>query len=144
MKDQNKVLLLVLLNIFVFGNIISLSLANTNPYLKGVIASLKNKDFIEASGQYGGGYGGGLPTVTINVEQLTTNRLPNITGTCSIGNDMTFVVKTGPTYATVSETITKICDVSPYALTPTIQIPDGKYKVDVSIETYDGCSPNCM
>lgn len=74
------------------------------------------------------------PFVTVAVEHNTTNHLPNITGTCSVGDTMTFVIKKGATNV-VSETISKLCDVSPYALTPTISIPDGKYRVDVTIGT---------
>lgn len=89
-----------------------------------------------------GGGGGGAPSsfVTIAVEKLTTNHLPNITGTCSVGDDMTFTIKKGSSYSTVSETISKLCDASPYALTPTISLPDGKYRVDVDITAGGGAN----
>jgi hypothetical protein len=52
--------------------------------------------------------------VTINVEQYTPNHLPNITGTCSIGDTMNFTIKKGSNN-TVSETLTKVCTTSPYS-----------------------------
>ncbi len=129
MKNTNKILLAIMISLVVFGGLTAKTFISKNPYLQGIVASIQNKDFIKVYGDYGG-----VPFVTINVEQRTINRLPNITGTCSLNDQMTFVVKTGPAYATVSETINKLCDTSPYSLNPTIPVPDGKYKVDVSIQ----------
>jgi hypothetical protein len=128
MKNQNKILLAVMISIVVFGGLTAKTFIGSNKYLQSIVASIQNKDFITASGQYGG-YD---PFVTIAVEQLTTNHLPNITGTCSVGDTMNFTVKKGNT-GVVSETFSKVCDNSPYATNPTIALPDGKYRVDVKI-----------
>jgi hypothetical protein len=70
--------------------------------------------------------------VTVSVEANTTDRLPNITGTCAVGGIMIFTIKKGNS-GTLSESITQECIVSPYSLKPTIQLPEGKYKVEVEI-----------
>lgn len=131
MKNKNKILLAILISIIVFSGLTTKAHLNKNKYLQLLVDNVQNKDLIKASGQLSGG----TPFVTISVEHITTNHLPNIIGTCSVGDEMTFIVKTGSTYSTISETITKLCDVSPYNLTPTILVPDGKYRVDVSIST---------
>lgn len=134
MKNKNKILTIILLNIFLFGNAITLSLSNNNPYLKSMLSSLRNKGFVEVSGQSSGAG----PDSTVKVERRTANRLPNITGICTLGNVLIFVIKTGPTYSTVSETISTNCNTSPYSLTPTVLIPDGKYKVEVVLDQSPG------
>jgi hypothetical protein len=113
MKNKHKILITLMIASIILGTAISKNLLNDN----------KNSVVVKAETTY---------FVTIAVEQLTTNHLPNITGTCSIGDNMTFVIKKGATNI-VSETITKVCDTSPYSLNPTITLPDGKYKVDVNI-----------
>jgi hypothetical protein len=123
MKNTNIVVTAVMIVALVSGII---NVLPNNHYLNGIISSLQNKDFIKASGAYGGTF------VTVAVESYTTNHLPNITGTCSVGDTMTFMIKKGAT-SVVSETISKLCDASPYALNPTITLPDGKYRVDVAI-----------
>jgi hypothetical protein len=138
MKKQNKLVIAVLLATVVSGAFASQPILKKNKYLNSVITSIKNNDFIQASGQYGPTN----PFVTVAVEQLTANHLPNITGTCSLYSDMVFTIKKGAS-GTISEVINQKCDISPYTLNPTITLPDGKYRVDVSV-TYDGCSPNCF
>jgi Ca2+-binding RTX toxin-like protein len=135
MKYKQKILLAVIISIVIFGGLNSQSLISKSQYLQGIVASIKNKDFITASGQYGGG----TPFVTVAVEKYTTNKLPNITGTCSIGSNMNFTIKKGAT-GVVSETFSKLCDASPYTTNPTIMLPDGKYRVDVKIGA--GCAIN--
>jgi RTX calcium-binding nonapeptide repeat (4 copies) len=71
------------------------------------------------------------PTLTVSVEKYTQNHLPNITGNCVVGDNLLFTIKKGNT-GLVSETLARTCTVSPYSLTPTITLPDGKYKVSVS------------
>ena len=139
MKHTNKILLAIMISLVVFGGLNAKSFITKNPYLQGIVASIQNKDFIKVYGDYGG-----IPFVTINVERRTTNHKPLITGTCSVGDEMKFTIKKGPTYSSISEYKTKICDVSPYSFNAIRSIPDGKYKVDVTIAPYDGCSPNCM
>lgn len=128
MKNTNIVVIAVMIVAVVSGIINAFPNSQTNKYLSAVVSSIKNKDFIKASGQYGGS----LPFVTVAVEPRTINKLPNITGTCSVGNNMNFTIKKGAT-GIVSETFSKLCDVSPYATKPTIALPDGKYRVDVVI-----------
>jgi hypothetical protein len=127
MQNTNIVVTAVMIVAVVSGIINAFPNSQTNKYLSGIISSIHNKDFIKASGQYGG-----TPFVTVAVESYTTNHLPNITGTCSLGDVMTFTIKKGTTNL-VSETISKPCDASPYALNPTITLPDGKYRVDVTL-----------
>jgi Ca2+-binding RTX toxin-like protein len=79
------------------------------------------------------------PTLTVSVEKFTQNHLPNITGNCVVGDNLLFTIKKGNT-GVVSETKARTCTVSPYSLTPTIALPDGKYKVSVS--TIVGCVIN--
>jgi RTX calcium-binding nonapeptide repeat (4 copies) len=134
MKVQNKIVLAVLIATIAAGVLISQPIVHKNKYINSIIASIQNKDYIQASGQYGGYQ----PFVTVAVERFTTNKLPNITGTCSIGDTMTFIIKKGAT-GIVSETITKLCDTSPYSLNPTIALPDGKYRVDVKIALPEEC-----
>lgn len=138
MKIQTKVLVSVAVSIAIFSSPVTKSLENSNPFLKGIISSIKNKDFIEVSGQYGGQYNGS-PFVTIEVPALTTNKKPPITGTCQIGETLNFTIKYGPTYNIVSETINNFtCVSSPYSINPTITIPDGKYRVDVDVASGGG------
>jgi hypothetical protein len=127
--SKQKITLVVLLAVMILNGAFlfqSDQIKTNNPYLKGIISSIKNGGFIEATAQYGGG------AVTVAVEPNTSNRLPNITGTCTIGSNMVFTIKKGNS-GIVSETINKLCDVSPYALTPTILLPNGKYRVNVKI-----------
>jgi hypothetical protein len=112
MKNKHKILITLTIASIILSTVISKNLLNDN----------KNSVIVKADTSF----------VTVAVEQLTTNHLPNITGTCSIGDSMTFVIKKGATNI-VSETITKVCDSSPYTLSPTITLPDGKYRVDVNI-----------
>ena len=128
MKHTNKILLAIMISLVVFGGLTAKTFIAQNQYLQGILASIQNKDSIKVYGE-----GVAVPFVTINVERRTTNHLPLITGTCSVGDEMAFIVKYDPTYSTDSEVIYKVCDVSPYTLNPTIAIPDGKYKVDVFI-----------
>ena len=128
MTNKNKIIFAIIVSTIVFGGIITQAIPKNNKYLQSIVASLNKNDFIEASGQYGGYQ----TFVTVAVETRTTNKLPNITGTCSVGDIMTFTIKKGAT-GTVSETITKFCNASPYALKPTKALPDGKYRVDVTI-----------
>ena len=130
MTNKNKIIFAIIVSTIVFGGLITHTIPKNNKYLQSIITSLNNKDFIEASGQYGGT----TPFVTVAVETRTTNKLPNITGTCSIGDTMNFTIKKGATNV-VNETITKLCDTSPYATNPTIALPDGKYRVDVVINS---------
>lgn len=132
MTNKNKIIFAIIVSTIVFGGVITHAIPK-NKYLQSIVASLNNNDFIQASGQYGGYQ----PFVTVAVETRTTNHLPNITGTCSVGNTMNFVIKKGATNV-VSETFSKGCDVSPYATNPTILLPDGKYRVDVTIDQQIG------
>jgi hypothetical protein len=133
MHIQKKFLFALVIISIVSSGILIQEIKPKNKYIDGIISSLNGGDFITASGQYGGGG----PTVTIAVEQFTLNHLPNITGTCSVGDTMVFEIKKGVTNV-LSETITKLCDATPYALNPTITLPDGKYRVDVTISTGSG------
>ena len=130
MKIQTKILVSIAISIAIFSSPITKSLENSNPFLKGIISGIKNKDFIEASGQYGGA------NVTIEVPNRTTNKKPPITGTCQVGDNLNFTIKYGPIYSSISETIDNYsCDSGTYSINPTINIPDGKYKVEVSTST---------
>jgi hypothetical protein len=109
MKIQKQLAIALVTFIVGFNTLVPISYKSSNPYLKSIINSINNNSFIEASGQY---YGG-TPFVTVAVEQYTPNHLPNITGTCSIGDAMNFTIKKGNT-GVVSETFSKLCDVSNY------------------------------
>lgn len=134
MKIQTKVLVSVAISVAIFSSPVTKSIENSNPYLKGVISSIKNNDFIEVSGQYGGQYNGSF--VTVEVPASTTNHKPPITGTCKIGDILNFTIKYGPTYNIVSETLNNYtCIASPYSINANNPIPYGKYRVDVNIST---------
>jgi hypothetical protein len=132
MSKQKQITLVVLLVTVILSGVLvqySTQIKTDNPYLKEIIASIKNKGFIEASGQYGGG----TTFVTVDVPVYTSNHLPVITGTCNIGDTLDFMVKYGDTYQNTSQTILGYsCTVSPYSVNTTIPIPDGKYRVDVT------------
>jgi Ca2+-binding RTX toxin-like protein len=133
MTKQKQICIVAVLVTFILGGGL---FKYSNQIKAGNLFSFANKQSITANAQTT------TPFVTIAVEQYTQNHLPNITGTCSIGNDMVFTIKKGST-GVVSETINKACTVSPYALTPTILLPDGKYRVDVSV-TVAACVVNTI
>jgi Ca2+-binding RTX toxin-like protein len=130
MTKQKQICIVAVLVTFILGGGL---FKYSNQIKAGNLFSFANKQSITANAQTT------TPFVTIAVEQYTQNHLPNITGTCSIGNDMVFTIKKGST-GVVSETINKACTVSPYALTPTILLPDGKYRVDVSVTVASVCA----
>jgi Ca2+-binding RTX toxin-like protein len=124
MKSYHKAIFAFLIVSLLLTGIIVNPLSGRNPFV--------GKQDITANAQTT------TPFVTIAVEQYTQNHLPNITGTCRVGDNLVFTIKKGNT-GVVSETINKACTVSPYALTPTIVLPDGKYRVDVTV----GVAPSC-
>jgi Ca2+-binding RTX toxin-like protein len=123
MKNKNKIILSLLVLAIVVTGSLSHYGYSISSFFGGDDKS--NKVIVKAQTS-------GTPFVTVSVERLTQNHLPNITGTCSVGDNMVFTIKKGNT-GVVSETINKACTVSPYSLNPTITLPDGKYRVDVSI-----------
>lgn len=133
MTINNKAIFCTLLLAIISGGMLTHTVPKSNKYFKDIISNINHATFIEASGEYGG------LEVTVAVEPITTNHLPNITGTCTVGEDMFFTIKKGNT-GIVSETIGKLCDTSPYTLNPNITLPDGKYRVDVEIGNALACN----
>jgi Ca2+-binding RTX toxin-like protein len=107
--------------------LLTYTITTKNPFVKNILSSMGYGDKVIVNAQTAG-----VHILTVAVEQYTPNHLPNITGTCTIGDTLDFTIKKGNT-GVVSETFSKLCDVSPYTSNPTITLPDGKYSVNVKV-----------
>jgi Ca2+-binding RTX toxin-like protein len=127
MTHKHKIITTIAAVALLSTGLLTYSITTKNLLVQNILSSMGYGEKVLVNAQTAGAH-----ILTVAVEQYTPNHLPNITGTCTIGDTLDFTIKKGNT-GLVSETFSKLCDISPYTTNPTITLPDGKYQVDVTL-----------